>query len=73
MFAVEKNVPVPPPQSKYGSKYPFKTMEIGDSFKTKNTKGGGTYAACKKDSKETGRKYTQIKEADGFYRVWRIS
>lgn len=62
-----------PPRAKYGSKYPFKDMAVGDSFKTKNLKPGATYAACKKDTKISGKKYQQLKEEDGFYRVWRVS
>ena len=31
MFLIEKNVPLPPSMHE-SSKYPFRTMEIGDSF-----------------------------------------
>jgi len=31
-FEIEKNVPMPEPWRKRGSKYPVETMHIGDSF-----------------------------------------
>lgn len=34
MIPIDKNIPIPEHLGKYRSKYPFKDMEIGDSFFT---------------------------------------
>ena len=36
-YSVEKNIPIPPRTNTKVSKYPYSTMEIGDSFHVKGT------------------------------------
>jgi hypothetical protein len=61
----------PIPEAKNGApaKYPWRTMDIGDSFLApgKSINGQATHAA-----QRTGRKFTVRKVADGW-RVWRIA
>lgn len=70
MLAIEKNVPLPTPSGRT-PKYPWRMMEVGDSFFVRNTTvknfSGNTWSAWKK----TGFKYAVRAEGDGV-RVWRI-
>lgn len=68
MFKVEKNIPIP--QKTHLTKYPFYSMEIGDSFETEEGRvrqAAFNYAADHPEYKFKSRK-TEI----GF-RVWRVS
>ncbi len=64
-----KNLPIPEPKGGNKPIYPWRTMEIGDSFlaPTKSINGQATHAA-----QRTGRKFTVRKVADGW-RVWRVA
>lgn len=66
---IDKAIPIPPVASGNKSKYPWKTMEIGDSFLgvTKTMPSLASWA-----SKRTGRKFTVRKCPEGF-RVWRVA
>ena len=71
-FKIESGIPIPKGGiggKKGESKYPFKQMQIGDSFfilfKKKTFTSPCAYA------RQTGTKFTVRKIDDGF-RVWRI-
>lgn len=73
MFAIESGVPVPAPERNVktrNSKYPWNSMQVGDSFFVADftTKGfaGTVYSA----GKRSGRKFT-VRAMDGGVRVWR--
>ena len=69
-YKIDKGVPVPA-GARY-QKYPFKSMEIGDSFfvpgGTNKTHGSITSGA----QKALGHKYT-IRQVEGGLRVWRVA
>lgn len=70
MIEVEKNVPIPAgADGKAGAprKYPFGTMEVGDSFIVASGKVNLHSCATK-----AGIKITQRKQEDGTYRIWRV-
>ena len=70
MYKVEKNVPMPTYSGKKGvSKYPFKEMEVGDSFEFKGSKPT-IDAAVNRFSKILDYKFTVRKVENGF-RIWR--
>ena len=80
MFTIEKNIPIPAngeePRAGY-LKYPFKNMEVGDSFKVtyelmaeKNTNIERIRQAASQFKNRAGMEFTILKE-DGGYRVWR--
>lgn len=69
-FEIEKNIPLP----EIGSKYPYKTMEVGDSFlitnPSINNRGYPISYLPRKNSGITG-KFAQRTTPEGI-RVWRI-
>ena len=71
MYAVEKNVPIPEGSGMGGGKYPWRLLEVGDSFKVdrKDMKREG---ARPWPPKSLGIKVSCRKEGDGM-RVWRIA
>jgi hypothetical protein len=73
MIEIEKGIPIPP-QRPWGHEtiYPWRTMEIGDSFfiSGKPMKQAGSLAA--KAAARTGQKFT-LRTVDGGVRVWRIA
>lgn len=74
MYAIEKNVPVPPRNAAINEKarkYPFPSMEVGDSFTTEDTKVRG--AAYQWGTVNGGKKFSVRKQGDGSFRVWRIA
>lgn len=64
MITIEKNVPLP--TASY--KYPFDSMELGDSFHVKTNKISASVYVYNKANKD--KKFVSRKDGDG-YRVWR--
>lgn len=67
MVKIDKNIPVP--QS--GREYPWKQLEVGDSFLVPDTtakKFGGTVWQARK---RTGYKFV-TRAVEGGVRVWRV-
>lgn len=71
-FKIEKGVPVPPLCVERISKYPFKEMEIGDSFEvnekiefSRARNSASVYNA------KSGRKFVTRKTENGG-RIWRV-
>lgn len=76
-FKIEKGVPIP--ARKFGSgrtpKYPWRAMEVGDSFfvqsdNPKQTQQAITSTACNRRS-HYGSRFT-VRQVEGGVRVWRI-
>ena len=63
-FKIEKGIEVP----QYRAKYPFKKMEVGDSFFSETDACSSAYMYGKRN----GKRFLIRKEGDGF-RVWRIA
>lgn len=67
---IDKGIPIPIPEAKQGrpSKYPFGSMEVGDSFFAPSTSIGQTVS---KMGKFLGRKFI-CRTVEGGSRVWRV-
>jgi hypothetical protein len=69
---IDKGVPAPNEHwSRNRVKYPFKSMEVGDSFFTETSRVAVTSAACGY-ARRNGVKFTTRSE-NGGTRVWRIA
>ena len=79
-FEIEKDIPVSPRKKKgYRSKYPFKSMGIGDSFfvpVASSPRGGmsSLCGACRNGSERLfgGSGHFSVRTVEGGYRVWRV-
>jgi len=73
MTKIDKNIPIPRPRGggNYKSKYPWRYMEIGDSFfiETKSQKSAAAYARVV--GPRIGAKFA-TRSVPGGIRVWRI-
>lgn len=76
MYEIEKGVPIPDDPRGRRGKYPFKDMEVGDSFfvscddeKRKKTVRNSIYAS--RWRREKGYKFKCSLEKEGI-RVWRV-
>lgn len=71
---VDKNIKIPALSSRGGRPvvYPYKTMDVGDSFFVYGQKpGGGAYQAVKIYGKKTGKSFVG-RTVDGGVRIWRV-
>ncbi len=70
-IVVEKNVPIPPTHDRGNKKYPFHTMEVGDSFvtETANVYNSVRFYVRKNPDKE----FTSRKVGENQWRVWRTA
>ena len=73
---IEKGIPIPPPYKPKNlnntrPKYPFRHMEVGDSFFVPRLEAQRARSAASQQSSRSRRKFTTRKEGDGL-RVWRI-
>jgi len=69
MILIDKGIPIPP---KSNCKYPWREMEIDDSFFLKATpklKIKSLASQCNIAGKKYNRKYT-IRTVQGGYRIW---
>ena len=73
-YKIEKHIPVAPPwNAQRRSKYPFKDMEVGDSFfvpEDAATRAAIYLAAHKAEKEHAGKKF-QATAVEGGMRVWR--
>ena len=73
-YAIEKNVP---PPAFHGApnrlKYPFKEMEVGDSFSVPPEDKDRVRSSASLAGMRLSRKFTLRRQDDGSFRVWRIS
>jgi hypothetical protein len=72
VFKIEKGVELPP-ERQSASTYPWRQMEIGDSFVIeKSLVGRASVAAAYFSRRNPGFKFTMRKQADGTRRIWRV-
>lgn len=75
---IEKDVPIPADDSRRVSKYPFRDMEVGDSFFVACENGNPAKAAIAVRSsaiiwgKRKGHRKFTTRIVEGGVRVWRI-
>lgn len=76
MFDLDTNVPMPKlgKPRRANVKWPFDTMEVGDSFFVKSDFFGNTTAkvAANRKNKEGGKRFT-TRKVEGGWRCWRIA
>lgn len=70
MFEIDKNLPLP--KERVRGNYPYKEMEVGDSFHVPLGKMQVILNANYRASKQLGWKFIARKDDKGV-RVWRIS
>jgi len=75
---IESGIPSPKPATVgRPSKYPFRKMEIGDSFLTEGTlassRGCPAYGAAKVFGSRNNMKFVGKAQGDGTVRIWRIA
>lgn len=68
-YEIERGIPAPPED--LPRMFPFKFMEIGDSFFVHDRPARTVRVAATKASKQHGHKYV-VKVVDGGTRCWRI-
>ena len=74
MFKIEKNIPVPSSRGRVAI-YPFREMEVGDSFAVPGMKQPVlSNLACQAAKRiGDGRRYSTRRQPDGSIRVWRVA
>lgn len=75
MIPIDKDVPLPQDahaQYRTNAKYPWKTMEVGDSFEVPNLKVTSAGPMASMAGKRLGRKFTARATPNGS-RIWRIA
>lgn len=72
-FKIEKNVPLTPSRGRL-AKYPFREMEVGDSFHIPSPVFPRLVnSAAYNFGKKRGWKFAFRKQNDGTYRCWRTA
>lgn len=71
-YKVESGIPIPDKDIGRHSVFPFKAMDVGDSFAVENEQLNNARASASWDGKRNGRKFSVRKTATG-YRCWRIA
>jgi len=75
MFAIEKGVEIPKAKAFRQAKYPYQSMEVGDSFFVPSDEKGTPIARMRSSSaaysKRTGNVKFVVRIVDGGVRVWR--
>ena len=72
MIEIDKNVPLPPKTSRK-RKYPWETMQIGDSFLIPEALRIYGYSMASRASKDYAPKKFCSRSVEGGARVWRIA
>lgn len=71
-FTIEKDIPVPKMTSVGRKmKYPFESMQVGDSFFVKDGTVKSLSCSCLHHGKRLERKFASL-TVDGGARVWRV-
>ena len=71
-YEIEKNIPIAAGYQKADRKYPFKSMEIGDSFAVVGEEKHTVRAAAYAYGKSRNMKFRTRRDGDKM-RVWRIA
>lgn len=72
MIEIEKGVPLPTTEPVKCRKYPYTTMEIGDSFLVTDRTPEAVGSSASQMGKRLNRKFRSAKTREGV-RVWRIA
>jgi len=72
MFEIEKNVPLPERKANT-SKYPFNSMEIGDSFAVPADIKGTVMNAATTSGRYHGKKFSARQIDENTARIWRTA
>lgn len=75
MFAIEKNIPQPKYTGGRKAKYPWKDMEVGDSFFVpcpEDERSKRRSSICASGISALGKSKVSTAIVDGGIRVWRI-
>lgn len=71
-FKIESNIPLPERNGKKNTKYPFGTMNAGESVFIKGAKPGGKeYSAAHNTGRRKGWVF-RTQAQDGGLRIWRV-
>ena len=72
MIKIDKNIPIPPNNSQGGrpSKYPWRDMAVGDSFRVEGKTCNAVTGMASSAGKRLGMKFT-VRTEDGGHRIWR--
>ena len=71
MFKIDKGIPVPTKSGRV-PKYPWREMEVGDSFFVPGMTAASAAAGCLGAKKATGWTF-RYRTVDGGARIWRVS
>jgi hypothetical protein len=71
-FIVESGIPYPGNYERRQPRYPFKSMEIGQSFSFEEEDRKSISTAAYKFNEGTQLKFSVRRSKDGSYRIWRI-
>ena len=71
VITIDKDVPFPPEENRSGDKYPYKTMEVGDSFYVYNVTRAALTASSKLAGTKLGFTFICRAEGDNGARCWR--
>lgn len=72
MIQIDKNIPLPNKARKSNPKYPWKEMQVGDSFLAKGVKISAIVGGAWLVGKRLNFKFS-CRTVDGGVRVWRIA
>jgi len=72
-YEIESGIPVPTQGPGGHVKYPFRTMEIGDSFLVSDTKDPKVRFAASYFSARNREYRFIVRKQEGGFRVWRIA
>ena len=72
-FKVDSAVDMPVTRNRTAVKYPFATMQVGDSFEITDNKVAKTVSTSASSyGKRHGVKFSVRKVSDGLWRCWRV-
>jgi len=73
MIKIDKRVAIPPDGKGRKSKYPFSSMQVGDSFEVSDVKKNTLLGAAKAWASRHNKKAVfTIRHHEGTTRIWRI-
>lgn len=71
-FVIEKDIPVIPGKSKASGKYPYRDMEVFDSFVVPREVADKVRQSCYSFGKKNGKKFVVRTDDKGVVRCWRL-
>ncbi len=75
IYKIEKGIPMPPAHTYQAPPptYPFRNMEVGDSFVVPRDKEIAAWSAAARHKARTGQEMRTVLLPDGSRRIWRAS